>query len=80
MHDEYPTMKKEGAHRELAAIMFTDVVGYATLVQNDEALAWLGRAYRDKSSWLAWAKVEPRFDLLRSDERFKALIKKMKLS
>ena len=40
----------------------------------DEAFAWLEKAYNDRSSWLVWANVEPRFDTLRSDPRFTSLL------
>ncbi len=46
----------------------------------EQAFAWLERAFHERSSWLVWSKVEPRFDVLRSDSRFKALLARMKLS
>jgi adenylate cyclase len=52
---------------------------YLGLQAKDEAFSWLNRAYRERSSWLAWIKVEPRFDALRSDDRFTALLRRMKL-
>jgi tetratricopeptide (TPR) repeat protein len=45
----------------------------------DESLTWLERAFQERSSWLVWAGVEPRFDTLRSDPRFASLMAKMKL-
>ena len=45
----------------------------------DESFTWLERAFQERSSWLAWAGVEPRFDSLRSDRRFASLMAKMKL-
>src|SRR6266567_939827 len=45
----------------------------------DESFTWLERAFQERSSWLAWAGVEPRFDALRSDPRFASLMAKMKL-
>ena len=49
------------------------------LGDKDEALRWLDRACEERSSWLAWVKVEPRFDLLRDDPRFAALLRRMRL-
>ena len=43
----------------------------------EEAFVWLERAYQERSSWLVWANVEPRFDQLRSDPRFSSLISRM---
>ena len=43
-------------------------------------LAWLAKAYKERSSWLAWIKVEPRFDWLRGDPEFDSLVKRLGLS
>jgi TolB-like protein/Tfp pilus assembly protein PilF len=52
---------------------------YTGLGDRSNAFLWLRRAYRERSSWLAWVKVEPRFDVLRSDKRFSSLLQKMGL-
>jgi adenylate cyclase len=52
---------------------------YIGLGETDRALEWLERAYEERSSWLVWAKVEPRFDGLRSDPRFVSLLRRMRL-
>ena len=46
----------------------------------DNAFDWLNRAVEERSSWLAWVKVEPRFEQLRSDSRFTELLQKMGLN
>ncbi|HVH15515.1 MAG TPA: tetratricopeptide repeat protein [Candidatus Angelobacter sp.] len=45
-----------------------------SLESRDQALIWLERAYHERSSWLVWANVEPRFDTLRSEPRFTRLL------
>jgi TolB-like protein/Tfp pilus assembly protein PilF len=50
------------------------------LGDKDEAFKWLERAFQERSSWLAWAKVEPRFDSLRSDPRFDSLLVRMRFN
>jgi adenylate cyclase len=52
---------------------------YVGLGDHDQAFAWLERAREERSSWLSWAMVEPRFDPLRSDPRFRRLLAAMKL-
>ncbi len=42
-------------------------------------MAWLERAYEERSSWIVWVKVEPRFDSVRSDPRFVSLLRRMRL-
>jgi TolB-like protein/Tfp pilus assembly protein PilF len=51
---------------------------YVGLGDKDHAIEWLERAFRERSSWLAWIGVEPRFDSLRSDPRFIALVGRMR--
>lgn len=53
---------------------------YAALGRDDEAFRWLDRAYADHSNWLIYLKLDPRFDPLRNDPRFAALLRKMGLS
>ena len=50
---------------------------YTSLGNKDEAMKYLERAYNERSSWLVWANVEPRFDTLRSDPRFISLLRRI---
>jgi len=52
---------------------------YAAQGGKDEAFHWLERAYEERSSALAYIKVEPRLDSLRSDARFRDLLHRMQL-
>jgi len=49
------------------------------LGKQDLALDWLQKALDDRSHALVFLNVEPKVDSLRSDPRFKALLKKMNL-
>ena len=41
----------------------------------DEAMVWLDRALvEERSGWLVYLAMEPRFDGLREDARFRALL------
>lgn len=53
---------------------------YVGLGDRDRAFTWLERANRERSAWLAWAKVEPRFDRLRSDPRFDRFLRRLNLA
>ena len=49
---------------------------YAGLGDREQTLVWLGKAYEDRSGWLAlWLNVDPKFDALRSDPRFQTLLR-----
>jgi len=52
---------------------------YAALGENDEAFKWLERAFQEHAFNVAWLKVEPRWDTLRSDQRFIDLMRKVGL-
>jgi len=56
---------------------FCQALVYLGLNENSHAIDWLEKAYEGQSVWVAWLKVEPMFDPLRSDPRFQALYKKM---
>ena len=46
------------------------------LGKNEQAIAWLDRAYQERSLWWGTVAADFRFDSLRSDPRFTALLKK----
>jgi len=50
---------------------------YAGLGDKDNAFRWLNKAYDEHAFKMAWLKVEPQWDPLRSDPRFQALVKKV---
>jgi TolB-like protein/Tfp pilus assembly protein PilF len=52
---------------------------YAGLGDKDQALAWLERAYADRSFYLTWLKYDPQLDSLRSDPRFADLLRRVGL-
>ncbi len=47
------------------------------LKDRDQVIAWMRKALEERSSWLAWTNVEPRFDWIRRDPDFAALIETM---
>jgi len=52
---------------------------YTALRDNDQALVWLEKAYTERDLYLAWIRFDPAVDPLRSDPRFQALQRRMKL-
>jgi tetratricopeptide (TPR) repeat protein len=51
---------------------------YASLGQNDDAFRWLNRAFDERSHWLVWLRLDPRWDGLRPDPRFSDLVSRMR--
>ena len=47
--------------------------------ENDLAFEMLEHAYQERTCWMIYLKVEPRFDLLREDARFSRLIERVGL-
>jgi tetratricopeptide (TPR) repeat protein len=54
-------------------------LAYATLDDMDRAFEWLERAREERASIMALITVDPRFDIMRSDPRFDALVERMEL-
>jgi TolB-like protein/Flp pilus assembly protein TadD/class 3 adenylate cyclase len=52
---------------------------YSALGERDEAFSWLEKACEDRDARLTLLKVDPRWDSLRSDARFVAILKRIGL-
>jgi eukaryotic-like serine/threonine-protein kinase len=70
-------LEATAARRHVPAYHFALV--YVGLGERDEAMRWLEKAYEERSDQLAYLGVEPILDPLRSDPRFDALVRRLKL-
>jgi len=52
---------------------------HAALGENDQAFAWLDKAYEERDVWLIWLTAEPMWDSLQSDPRFGDLLRRLRL-
>lgn len=50
------------------------------LGRTDEAFGWLDTALQERSGWLVYLRTERRFDPLRNDPRFEALLREVELA
>lgn len=53
---------------------------YTGLGEIDQAFEWLEKAYEDRMGWLIWLNVEPKWDSIRADPRFKDLLRRIGLA
>ena len=51
---------------------------HAGLGDKEQAFAWLEKAFAERSHWLLWLRLDPRWKNLRSDPRFAELVERMK--
>jgi DNA-binding winged helix-turn-helix (wHTH) protein/tetratricopeptide (TPR) repeat protein len=51
---------------------------YAGLGDNDAAFGWLNKAFEERSHWLVWLRLDPRWNGLRPDPRFAELVSRMR--
>lgn len=69
---------KEISQRRYVPPVFVAAI-YTGLGDKDQAFAWLEKAYEDRDESFVGLKVLPLFDLLRSDQRFADLLRRMGL-
>jgi hypothetical protein len=50
---------------------------HAGLGQTDQAFRWLDKAFDERSHWLVWLRLDPRWKSLHDDPRFAALVSRM---
>jgi hypothetical protein len=52
---------------------------YAALNDKEQTYRWLEIAYRDRAVWMSYLAVDPLFDSIRSEERFRDLLRRVGL-
>jgi tetratricopeptide (TPR) repeat protein len=51
---------------------------YTGLGEKEAAFSWLEKAFDERSNWLVWLRLDPRWNGLRTDPRFAQLISRMR--
>jgi TolB-like protein/Flp pilus assembly protein TadD len=69
--------REKARHRYVSA--YEIAVIYARLADNDQTFKWLDKAYEERSSALVYVKVDPSFDGIRHDPRYKDLLGRLNL-
>jgi tetratricopeptide (TPR) repeat protein len=52
---------------------------YAALNDREQTYKWLDTAYRDRAVWMSYLVVDPAFDSIRSEDRFRDLLQRVGL-
>ena len=68
-------LKSLSGHRFVTS--YSVALVHAGLGDNDAAFASLDRAFDERSNWLVWLRLDPRWKRLRSDARFEELVGRM---
>jgi tetratricopeptide (TPR) repeat protein len=67
--------------RDMSSRRFVTAYGmalvHASLGEKDAAFAWLEKAFDERSHWLVWLRLDPRWESIRSDPRFDAMVRRM---
>jgi serine/threonine-protein kinase len=63
---------------------YVSAVAFATLClglgEHEDALDWMERAYDERRGWLAYLAIHPLLDPVREEPRFRALVKRLRLT
>ena len=73
--DEFSALTRSGRYASSYAV----AVIYAGLGDTEHTFAWLDTAVGERSHWLVWLKRDPRLSGIRSDPRFRDLVRKVGL-
>jgi TolB-like protein/DNA-binding winged helix-turn-helix (wHTH) protein/Tfp pilus assembly protein PilF len=68
-------LKERSGQHHISASLFAEA--YIGLGKNDEAMAWLERAYEERDQWMVYIKAFPGWDALRPEPRFQAIVRRM---
>jgi eukaryotic-like serine/threonine-protein kinase len=68
-------LQRESTRRYIS--LFEVALVHVGLGRVDEAFDWLERAYRQRSDWLVYLRIDPRLDPIRSDPRFEDLAQRV---
>ncbi len=71
-------LKQQSSHVYVSPLLVAQL--YAMLGEKEPTLQWLEKAYQDRSFDLVTVKVDPIFDFLHSDSRFKDLLRRVGLT
>ena len=76
---EEPQEGLEDAEASRYVDSYLKAIIYSGSGDKEKALSELEKAFQNRSTWLIWVRVEPKFDSLHNDRRFQDLLQRMNL-
>src|SRR5262249_40318927 len=70
---EFDALERSGAF----VTSYGRALVYTGLRERENALHWLDRALEERSHWLIWLELDPRWDALRGEKHFQELVAKV---
>jgi adenylate cyclase len=67
-------LKTRSVHSPVGSPSFYIAAIYTSMGENDEAIQWLQKAYKDHEVEMYWLKVDPQFTPLHKDPRFQEIL------
>jgi serine/threonine protein kinase/tetratricopeptide (TPR) repeat protein len=74
--DEFQSLRESGHY----ATSYGVALVHTALGDKEDAFAWLNRAFDERSHWLVWLALDPRWERLRADARFSGLLQRVGLA
>jgi len=71
-------LKEQEKHHYVAP--YDIAVVYAGLQETDQTFKYLEKAYQDRSFFMLWLRIDPRFDGIRGDPRYADILRRMRLT
>lgn len=73
--DELAALPRQNRYRTSYAVALI----YCGMGDKEATFHWLDEAYKERTHWLVWLKTDPRWNSVRSDPRFRDLVRRVGL-
>jgi len=64
----------EGLEQTRFVTSYGKALIYAGLNDREQVIVWLRKAVQERSHWMVWSRLDPRFNEFRNDPRFQTLL------
>jgi hypothetical protein len=67
----------EGLEQTRFVTSYGKALIYAGLNDREQVLVWLRKAVQERSHWMVWSRLDPRFNRFRNDPTFQTLVREV---